>query len=527
MKDCLIIGGGLAGWMAAYECVRQGIRPCLLQDGQGASPWVHGINVPLHPADSVECFFHDTLESGQGISDKNLAKALASDSVELVALLNTMGLTFNRAGNEYRLLRPLGSSYPRVASIGSETGVSVLQALRAALKGKGEELPHTRALRLLTDGTQVTGAQAYDQTHQRWLAISAHATILASGGYCGIYPVSTNKRDSGGDGIAMAFQAGVQLCDMEFIQFEPSAAVWPKALIGTSVITTLLFEGSVLRNGKGDRFMLQYGKAGEQVGKDILTRRISEEIAKGNGTEHGGVFLDVTGVSSERLQTDYATYVQRYRAVGIDLQSEWVELAPAPHTSLGGIRIQEDGSTSLPGLFACGEVIGGLHGASRIGGNAGLETMVFGRRAGRSAATYAQTAPIITQSFSPLVSYDHRSHAERLQLMRTLMQEALWSGVNVVREAQYLQKSIQTLKALYSESSAMHGKDAQEEYLCRRLNNDILTALLTATAAQERKDTLGCHIRSDYPQRMQTPYRIVLQNGGGGEIRIQKETIAQ
>ncbi len=524
MKDCLIIGGGLSGWMAAYECVRQGKRPCLLQDGQGASPWVHGFNVPLDPADSVDAFVRDIEKSGQGLSDSGLARALAEDSVELFSFLNALGLHFNRTGDSYRLLRPLGSSYPRVASIGSETGVEVLKALRAALNGQVEEWTHTRALRLLTCDGRVTGVQAYGQANRNWLNLEARATILSSGGYCGIYPVSTNKRDSGGDGVAMAFNAGAQLCDMEFIQFEPSAAVWPEQLIGTGVITTLLFEGAVLRNAKGERFMLRYGDAGEKVGKDVLTRFISREIASGNATEHGGVYMDVTGVSADRLQADYDMYVRRYRAAGIDLKTQWIELAPAPHTSLGGVRIQADGSTTLPGLFACGEVTGGLHGASRIGGNAGLETMVFGRRAGRSAAAYADTAEE-THAELPLPAYSGHSCAQRLKEMRTQMRDALGTGVNAIREAKTLQAAVRELTTLLHEARALHGVDAQEEFFCRRLENDLTAAALTATAANERKDTLGCHIRSDAPQASPLPYRVVLQAGDGGEIQAQKESI--
>ena len=474
----------------------------------------------------MDTFIRDTLDSGQGLSDSRLASTLAKDSVELVSLLSTLGLGFNCTGDTYRLLHPLGSTHPRVASIGSETGAAVLKALRAALDGKVEEYKHMRALRLLTSDGRVTGAQAYDRAKKQWLNIAAPATVLASGGYCGIYPVSTNKRDSGGDGVAMAFNAGAQLCDMEFIQFEPSAAIWPKALIGTSVITTLLFEGAVLRNGKGERFMLQYGKEGERVGKDVLTRCISLEIANGNGTEHGGVYMDVTGVSNDRLKADYAMYVKRYHAVEVDLKTQWIEIAPAPHTSLGGVRIYQDASTTLPGLFACGEVAGGLHGANRIGGNAGLETMVFGRRAGRSAAGYADSH-LTVQPDDCLPAHGKHSCAQRLAAMRTQMRNALWSGVNAIRAAQSLETAARELRELLAEIRDMRGIDAQEEFICRRLDNDITAALLTAVAAQERKDTLGCHIRSDYPKRMAAPYRVVVQTDGGAEIQVQKESIDQ
>lgn len=527
LADCLIIGGGLAGWMAARECVRAGLRTCLLRDGRGASPWVHGFNVPLHPEDSPDIFLRDTLQSGQGLSDSELASALCHDALQILELLQSMGLSFNRDGRGYQLLRPLGASCPRVASIGNSTGDAVLKALRSELSGKVIEKSNTRAIRLLVDNRKVTGAVAYSRKDREWLQISSRATILASGGYCGIYPASTNQSDSGGDGIAMAYEAGATLCDMEFVQFEPSAAVWPKQLIGTSVITTLLFEGAVLRNKEGQRFMLRYDAAGERVGKDVLTSRIAEEIANGHGTAHGGVYFDATGVDHEHLKSDYAMYVKRYSAVGIDLFTEWIEIAPAPHTSLGGVRIGEDGCTTLDGLFACGEIIGGLHGANRIGGNAGLETLVFGRHAGKRAASYAAGAALSSQVFAQEMEFAEASCAARLGELRRGMQEALWQGVNVLREECSLTNAVNRMTESLEELRPMCGQDNQEEFLCRRLQNDMTAALLTARAALERRDTLGCHRRSDYPRLAEQTYRLVLQNDGRNGAQVRRENQVQ
>lgn len=408
--DCLILGGGLAGWMAAREAAAAGLKTMLLHDGMGASPWVHGFNVPVYPEDSADIFLQDTLASGQGLSDPALARALCQDAAEVFDEIRAMGLSFNREKDgSYQALRPLGASWPRVVSIGNETGAAILTRLKETLQGSVTELSATRALKLLKDGSRVCGALAYDAAGKRWLNLWANAVVLACGGYCGIYPVSTNKRDSGGDGVAMAYEAGAELCDMEFIQFEPSAAVWPRELVGTSVITTLLFEGAVLRNRDGERFMLRYGPEGDRVSKDVMSRRIVAEIARGKGTEHGGIYMDITGVDPARLASGYQMYVQRYRNVGIDITKEWIELAPAPHTALGGVRVDAQGYSTVQGLFACGEVMGGLHGANRIGGNAGLETLVFGRRAGRAAAAFARSAGRATPSPSPLRSWRRRA----------------------------------------------------------------------------------------------------------------------
>lgn len=522
--DCLIIGGGLSGWMAARECTRAGIRVTLLQDGMGASPWVHGFNVPVHPEDSTTLFLEDTLKSGQGLSSPELAEALCGDALQVFQELGLMGLSFNRDREGYQLLRPLGESKPRLVSIGNETGVAVLQALNRELDGKVDVIS-ARALRLCKKNECVCGALIYSGKDKKWEQISAKAVILASGGYCGIFPVSTNKKDSGGDGIGMAYEAGAKLCDMEFIQFEPSASVWPPALNGTSMITTLLHEGAVLRNKDGERFMLKYGADGERVGKDLMARRISTEVSSGHGTEHGGVYFDATGVGREKLERDYSMYVERYRRVGIDLASQWIELGPAPHTSLGGVVIDKNGATSLRGLFACGEVIGGLHGANRIGGNAGLETLVFGRRAGKAAAVYALSADYCYPD-EIMPETGKESCAETVQNLRTAMRTQLSECLGAVRCGDKLSRGISEFHSLLNQSESLKGMNSEEAFSILRLRNDLTAALLTAVAALNRTDTLGCHARSDSQQASAENYRISLWKDPDGGMILQKESLS-
>lgn len=509
--------------MAAREIVSAGLRPLLVQDGQGASPWVHGFNVPVRAGDSAEAFFNDTIASGQGLSDPALAWALCSDARTILSELEGIGLSFNRDGNEYQALRPLGASFPRVVSIGNETGAAVLALLRKQLAGKVDELPEARAVRLLKHDERVCGALVYDRQKGIWRTLSAKAVVLACGGFCGVYPMSTNKRDSGGDGVAMAYKAGAALCDMEFIQFEPSGAVWPRSLIGTSMITTLFFEGAVLRNREGERFMLRYGDEAERVGKDVLARRIAAEIAAGQGTEHGGVYFDATAVGRETLESDYAMYVERYRRVGIDLSREPIEIAPMPHTSLGGVRIDADTRTTVEGLFACGEVTGGLHGANRIGGSAGLETLVFGRRAGKSAAAYAKTAPSVEPEMEP-ITYGKASAAEPLQALRQHVQQSLWGALNATRSGEVLRRAIDdTLGSLRSVGQLACSDDA-ELFQKERLFNDMLAALLALQSALARDGSLGCHVRTDAPDP-QPPYRVVLHRRSQYETAIRKESL--
>lgn len=524
--DCLILGGGLAGWMAAREAAAVGIKTTLLHDGMGASPWVHGFNVPVCPEDSADLFLKDTLASGQGLSDPALARTLCQDAAEVFDEIRAMGLSFNREKDgSYQALRPLGASWPRVVSIGNETGAEILTRLKETLRDSVTELPATRALKLLKDGSRVCGALAYDAAGQRWLNLRANGVVLACGGYCGICPFSTNKRDSGGDGIAMAYEAGAELCDMEFIQFEPSAAVWPRELVGTSVITTLLFEGAVLRNRDGERFMLQYGPEGDRVSKDVMSRRIVAEIARGKGTEHGGIYMDITGVDPARLASGYQMYVRRYRDVGIDITKEWIELAPAPHTALGGVCVDTEGRTTVQGLFACGEVMGGLHGANRIGGNAGLETLVFGRRAGRAAAAFVRSAGTCCATIEPAPQLAGESCASQIGTLRHEMREALWNGVNAVRDTQGLEKAINVFSNGLEAVSALRGVDTQEAFELLRLKNDMIAAHLTALSALARTDSLGCHARSDYPQEAKHTYRVRVRRDDNAQPRVWKEDL--
>ncbi len=547
-SDCLVIGGGLAGLMAAREAVRAGLRVALLSDGAGASPWVHGINIPVHPEDSVESFLIDTLASGQGVSDPALAEALCSDAPEMKSEIERLGLDFNRDGDTYQFLRPLGASHPRVMSVGNDTGAAVMAALRAELKGTISEHPGVRAVRLLSENGVVQGAQAFDRHTGELLTFSAGATVLACGGFCGIYPFSTNKRDSGGDGVAMAFQAGAALRDMEFIQFEPSGAVWPEALRGTSIITTMFFEGAVLRNRSGERFMLRYGPDGERVGKDVLSMLIAAEVQAGQGTAHGGVYFDATALGREKLMRLYPSYVKRYRDVGIDLAHEWIELAPVPHTSLGGVCIDAHGATTVRGLFACGEVIGGLHGANRIGGSAGLETLVFGRRAGRAAAAYAVSVlgkGSDENDASAQPTPQGEAHANGvaeapgaditegngdppvLARIRKALSEALQTGAGVLRDRDGLENAVRTLGRAREALAGLTGGNAREAFRRDRLQNDLTTALLVCTAALAREDSLGCHIRSDFPDQNPQPYRIMLSEGANGAVAVRCEPLGR
>lgn len=502
--DILILGGGLAALAAADEAVKNsGSRVTLLQCGGGASPHIHGFCLPVGSGDSEALLLEDTLVSGCGYTDPKLARALCMGSLELMEYFRQLGLDIDREEGQPRLLKALGSSVPRIAGIENATGPAVMRKLRARLKTSGQytELTHQRAIRLLTKDGRVIGARCFDLQTREFYNFYAGCVILATGGFCRIFPENTNAAEMGGDGIAMAYYAGAQLTDMEFIQFEPCAAVWPPQVAGKSIITTMFYNGAVLRNPAGERFMLRYGKDAECVPKDVLSRCIAHELLKNGATEHGGVYFDATGVPGALMEGVYLPYLQRYLNCGIDLRTTPVEIAPAAHTSCGGVVIDESCRTGIPGLIACGEVTGGLHGANRLGGNAGLETMMFGRIAGKTAAADVTVCTEGEEDRKQDIPAD-------VSAMRGQLQQILRTSLNVVRTEKTMAAGLQQLKELES----MLG-EADNCYEKLRLQNDLLAATAALDGALERKTSVGCHFRADTAKE-EHAYRVVIKNSG-------------
>lgn len=364
MTDVLVVGGGLAGWRAAEAAAGRGASVTLVANGDGNSPQIHALNCPVHPEDSVELFIEDTLRSGHGTNDRALVEVLCRESVKLAE-----EFPFDRnPDGTYQLLQPLGSSVPRCVSIKHAIGAYALAQIRERLRNK-----------ITVRRDRVTRLDFSE----------ADAIVLATGGWCGKYAFSTNPPELRGDGIALAQALGAAVRDMDAVQYEPTAALRPAGLRGIPVITTMLFEGATFRNRAGAEFL-----ADKHLNKDQLSAAIQAEIAKGNGVD-GGVWFDATGVAPAVLRGKYADTVARYAAAGVDITREPMLVAPAPHTSLGGVvidaraRVLDTAGRVIPGLFAAGEVTGGLHGRNRLGGNAGTEVLVFGKIAGLGAAGFA------------------------------------------------------------------------------------------------------------------------------------------
>ena len=505
--DILILGGGLAGICAAYEVLQNSGRTVdLLSCGGGASPYIHGFCLPVGEGDSEQLFFADSMASGYHQGQEALVRRLCRDSFALPAYFQSLGLDIDREGDAPRLIRSLGSSVPRIAGIGNNTGPVMLATLRKKLAASNRYREHKnlRALELVQKDGRVTGVRCYDKDTDTFRTVGASVVILATGGFGRLFPESTNSPDIGGDGCAMAYLAGGRMTDMEFIQFEPSAAVWPPELVGKSIITTMFYEGAVLRGGDGKRF------TDEKASKDVLAKAISREVLRGNATPHGGVWFDATAVPETLWNGIYKPYRSRYLAHGIDMAREPVEIAPAAHTTCGGVLIDENCRTGIPGLLACGEVTGGLHGANRLGGNAGLETMVFGRIAGQTACAEWGGAET-EENISP-----NRPADVDVQAMRATLAAVLRRSLGVIRTEEGLRRGIAQTDGLLS------GLGEYENcFEKHRLYNDLLTARMALLSALARRGSVGCHFREDSAD--EAANRVILENRAGQMTVLREE----
>ncbi|MDQ0288617.1 carbohydrate-binding family 9-like protein [Oligosphaera ethanolica] len=375
--DVLVVGAGLAGLNAAAEIREKqpGMRVLVVDAGGCASTEVMGFSAPVNPPDSPDMLYFDILRAGGGYSAAALARVLADRSLPELRRLERMGLVFDRcADGSYDMVNALGSSHPRVVHQATTTGRQAMELLATAVT------PLRVSKLLLADG-RIAGVLT-----DAGEAIAAKAVVLAGGGFAGLWQFSTWSKTLCGDCLCLAQDAGAELIDLGFVQFEPTVTVYPEALRGFSVLTAVLNEGARLLNCQGESIL---PAAGPLPRKSDLARIIMREIEAGNACAHGGIRFDYTQVDEAAFARKYPAYHAKYRRFAPSLAELGQEVVPAAHTTLGGIRVTPDCATAVPGLFAAGEAMGGLHGADRVGGNAGLEVFVFGRIAGASAAAYA------------------------------------------------------------------------------------------------------------------------------------------
>lgn len=522
--DVAVIGAGIAGLMAAVAASGHGASVVVLSGSASASPAVIGFNAPVGGDDSIERFTQDTRKGSGELGDSGLIEVLSAGATDIVKELEGYGLVFDRSGKEYDLLQPLGCSVPRLVHQANHTGAVSMKLLQDKLSfASAKNISGVKALELLKSGNRVCGVLAAGMSNRELLWVRSKAVVLACGGGGAVYADSTYPEEIAGDGYGMAFRAGASLIDMEFVQFEPCRCINPRNL---GISTTLLAKGGELTNRLGERFVLASHPEGEgTVSKGMLARLIAREIREGRGTEHGGVSLDLRMLPEKTLKHDHAMYYRRFMDAGIDLFREVVEVAPVAHTFMGGVKINARCECGVPGLYAAGEVTGGIHGANRLGGSAGTETYVFGRIAGLEAAQYAgkneaerSAGNSVKDILDGLGDSGNCGTCENLEVAKQKIRETLGKYVGVIRNGGELEKAVGVFENMSSGFSDFRPRSLRELFCYTEIKNVLLTASFVAKTAFMRRESRGVHYREDYPQIDEKDWRksIEIKPDGNG-----------
>jgi fumarate reductase (CoM/CoB) subunit A len=441
---------------------------------------------------------------------------------------------FDFTENDEVAQRPFGGQrFPRTCYAGDRTGHEMMLTLVDRLSyildhssGKGiTTLQDYTVIDLLKEGDRVIGAMALDEKGNLVL-IKADSTILATGGGTKVYDISTNSSSGTGDGYAIGYRAGAKLIDMEMIQFHPTGAVFPYDARGRLITEAVRGEGGILLNIKGERFMKDYDPQRMELStRDVVARAIATEIQNGRGTPNGGVYLDVTHLPREQIETRLPVMLEQYLAFGVDIRTTPMEVAPTAHHIMGGLHITPECRTTLPGLFACGEVAGGVHGANRLGGNALAETQVFGKRAGEAAGKAERRQKKVDGA-------QVKHQQERLDRfingtispskVRKLLERAMWDGANIFRNATDLNRALEAADILAGKS--IRAQTPRNLAECCIVQNMCLTASLICRSALLREESRGAHVRTDIRQSHDAEHSpfghtFISKNGQGIEKR--------
>lgn len=518
--DVLVVGGGGAGLMAAYEASKHKVRVAVVNKGKvqrtGATIMAPGAFAAVDDRwksenDSRALHIEDTIKGGAFLNDQDKVALLAETAGALVLELERMGAIFQRDkdGSRYLLRTDGGHSYPRSPFLEDRTGKEMAKAMVSALRKNHvpfyEDIMVTR---LLKDGDGITGSAGVHLRTGEPVLFECKSLILATGGAGALYANTDNPIDLTGDGYALALDAGAALRDMEFVQFFPIGFLFPMMLKG--VVAGLMYYCR-LRNAKGERFMERYDSERLELStRDRVTRAIMQEVHEGRGSQRGGVFMDLTYHEPGFLQRMAPGQYAMYRNIGIDPEKEFIEVAPTCHFFMGGIDTDLHWESALPGLFAAGEVSGGMHGGNRLSQNALAEIMVSGSGAGRAAAEHATKA--IRRRVSPAEAGTEEALMARLlatqsgltpSAIRARLQDVMWEEVGVFRSETSLKKALTLVDELEAEPAHIPEK---APYMNRALmealenRNMMVTARCLILAALKRTESRGAHWREDFPK---------------------------
>jgi len=527
--DVLVLGAGGAGLRGAIAAAEAGARVlvvCKSLLGKAHTVMAEGgVAAAMHNVayqDTWEVHFSDTMKGGKLLNDWRMAELHARESPERVLELERWGAVFDRTWQGRIHQRPFGAhTYPRLAHIGDRTGLELLRTLQdRAVHTKGVDVHmEVTVFRLLKTDGRIAGALAYRRADGSLILYRCAALLLATGGAGKMYRVTSNSWESTGDGTALAYEAGAQLRDMEMVQFHPTGMVWPAGVRGILVTEGVRGEGGVLRNKDGERFMERYDhERMELSSRDIVARAINSEVGAGRGSPHGGVFLDITHRKPEFIKSKLPSmYEQFLKLAKVDITTQPMEVAPTIHYIMGGVRVDaETGASSVPGLYAAGEVAAGLHGANRLGGNSLSDLLVFGRRAGEAAGAFASSAEgraeagpqprEIDDAIAALMAPIDRPAGESPYSLQAEIQDAMTKHAPIVRDASGLEAGLQAIVEI-GDRVKVCGTGGSRSlafnpgwHTAIDLHSMLVNAEALLRCAAERKESRGAHARSDYPK---------------------------
>ena len=550
--DILILGGGGAALCAALHASARApdlditviVKGLLAKSGctrmvQG------GYNAVLHPEDSFERHFDDTIDGGGRINDQELVWMLVTRAPQmLLELENRYGCFFDRNADGTIHQKPFGGqSFDRTVHRGDLTGIEIMERLRdAALDARIRVLQDHRAIGLVPDrsGQRVCASVLLDVRRGTFIVAGARAVLLATGGGPTMYAVSTPSREKSTDGIAMAYEAGAELMDMEMVQFHPTGLVVEGSeLHGAPLEEGLRGAGGRLYNATGERFMQRYDPVRlERATRDVVAQACYLEVAEGRGTPSGGLWLDLSHLGRAFVEREFPGMVERTRAAGSDLATGPVEVSPTAHYLMGGVRIDTRCRTSVDGLYAAGEDAAGVHGGNRLGGNGVAESLVFGAHAGDLLAedvpARAHLAPdahhverLIAAAVAPFAKAEGEDAFVLLERLRALM----WEKVGVVREGPALEAAVGELTDLAARAQAVsvHGTPRAnlEWQTALNVRSMIGTSQLIARSALARRESRGSHYRSDFPAENDAAWlkNVLIRKGPDGPLVSERPVV--
>ncbi len=523
--------------------------------------------------DSWRVHFADTMRGGQYLNNWRMAELHAKEAPQCVHELEAWGALFDRTPDGRILQRNFGGHrYPRLAHVGDRTGLEMIRTLQdhGIHLGLDVFMEYT-VVTLVKDGDRVVGAFGYDRERGRFHLFRAKAVVLATGGIGRAYKITSNSWEYTGDGLALAYEAGAGLQDMEFVQFHPTGMIWPPSVCGLLVTEGVRGDGGVLRNKEGRRFMfdsippLYAGQTAdneeegwrytqgdknarrppELLTRDHVARCIRTEVREGRGSPHGGVFLDIAWIkdripnAAEHIKKKLPSmYHQFMQLAGIDITKEPMEVGPTTHYMMGGVRVDAESQMSdVPGLFAAGECAAGLHGANRLGGNSLSDLLVFGKRAGAYAARFAKEHAQGKVNPDELAAAEKRAlkpfenHGPAPYIIQYALQETMQDLVGIVRQEDEMLRALATIEE-YKKQAENAGVPGHREYnsgwhTALDLQNLVVVSEMVTRAALERKESRGAQFRDDYPTKSDeyAGFNIVVSKGPSGEVRLRREPI--